>query len=184
MSFPFFHWVISSLIQLFNQPVFTEYLLLTSLVAQMVRRLSTMCEIRVQSLGQEDPLEKEMAIHSSTIAWKIPWTGEPGRLCHGVPNSQTWLSDFTYSLTYFVSGIMLPVSNIYIHINIYIYIHTHINININNMETKTKTSPRGHNLVEYRLTWTKYEEYLILNIFPLHYFLNWFLCLHSKEMKG
>ena len=53
---------------------------LTSLVAQMVKRLSTMLETRVRSLGQEDPLEKEMAIHSSTIAWKIPWTEELGRL--------------------------------------------------------------------------------------------------------
>ena len=44
----------------------------TSLVAQMVKRLSTMQETWVWSLGQEDPLEKEMAIHSSTIAWKIP----------------------------------------------------------------------------------------------------------------
>ena len=52
----------------------------TSLVAQMVKRLSTMQETRVQSLGWEDPLEKEMAIHSRTIAWKIPWTEEPGRL--------------------------------------------------------------------------------------------------------
>ena len=52
----------------------------TSLVAQMVKRLSTMRETRVRSLGWEDPLEKEMAIHSSTIAWKIPWTEEPGRL--------------------------------------------------------------------------------------------------------
>ena len=52
----------------------------TSLVAQMVKRLSTMRETRVRSLGQEDPLEKEMAIHSSTIAWKIRWTEEPGRL--------------------------------------------------------------------------------------------------------
>ena len=52
----------------------------TSLVAQVVKRLSTMWKTRVQSLGQEDPLEKEMAIHSSTIAWKIPWTEEPGRL--------------------------------------------------------------------------------------------------------
>ena len=51
----------------------------TSLVAQMVKRLSTMRETRVRSLGREDPLEKEMAIHSSTIAWKIPWTEEPGR---------------------------------------------------------------------------------------------------------
>ena len=52
----------------------------TSLVAQMVKRLSTMRETWVRSLGREDPLEKEMAIHSSTIAWKIPWTEEPGRL--------------------------------------------------------------------------------------------------------
>ena len=49
-------------------------------VAQMVKHLSTMRETQVQSLGQEDPLEKEMATHSSTIAWKIPWMEEPGRL--------------------------------------------------------------------------------------------------------
>ena len=52
---------------------------LTSLVAQMIKRLSIMRETGVRSLGQEDPLEKEMAIQSSTIAWKIPWTEEPGR---------------------------------------------------------------------------------------------------------
>ena len=46
----------------------------------MVKHLSTMQETRVRSLGREDPLEKEMAIHSSTIAWKIPCTEEPGRL--------------------------------------------------------------------------------------------------------
>ena len=50
------------------------------LVAQTVKHLSTMQETGVRSLGQEDPLEKEMAIHSSTIAWKIPWTEEPGGL--------------------------------------------------------------------------------------------------------
>ena len=49
-------------------------------MAQMVKHLSTMWETRVQSLGREDSLEKKMAIHSSTIAWKIPWTEEPGRL--------------------------------------------------------------------------------------------------------
>ena len=49
-------------------------------MAQTVKRLSTIRETRVRSLGREDPLEKEMAIHSSTIAWKIPWTEEPGRL--------------------------------------------------------------------------------------------------------
>ena len=52
----------------------------TSLVAQTVKRLSTMQETRVQALGWDDPLKKEMATHSSTIAWKIPWTEEPGRL--------------------------------------------------------------------------------------------------------
>ena len=52
----------------------------TSLVAQTVKRLSTMRETQVRSLGWEDPLEKEMAIYSSTIAWKIPWTERPGRL--------------------------------------------------------------------------------------------------------
>ena len=51
-----------------------------SLVAQMVKCLSAVLETRVQSLGREDPLEKEMAIHSSTLAWKIPWMEEPGRL--------------------------------------------------------------------------------------------------------
>ena len=52
----------------------------TSLVAQMVKRLPTMRETQVQSLGREDLLEKEMATHSSILAWKIPWTVEPGRL--------------------------------------------------------------------------------------------------------
>ena len=49
-------------------------------MAQKVKHLPAMQETCVQSLGQEDPLEKEMATHSSTIAWKIPQTDEPGRL--------------------------------------------------------------------------------------------------------
>ena len=53
---------------------------MTSLVAQTVKRLSTMQETQVRSLGWEDSLEKEMATHSSTLAWKILWTEEPGRL--------------------------------------------------------------------------------------------------------
>ena len=52
----------------------------TSLVAQMVKPLPKMQETHVQSLGQEDLLEKETATHSSTLAWKIPWMEEPGRL--------------------------------------------------------------------------------------------------------
>ena len=50
------------------------------MVAQMVNRLSTMRKTWVRALGWEDPLEKEMAVHSGTTAWKIPWTEEPGRL--------------------------------------------------------------------------------------------------------
>ena len=49
-------------------------------MAQTVKRLPAMRETWVQSLGQEDPLEKEMATYSSTLAWKIPWTEEPDRL--------------------------------------------------------------------------------------------------------
>ena len=51
-----------------------------SLVAQTVKHPPAMQETRVQSLGQEDPVEKEMATHSSILAWKIPWTEEPGGL--------------------------------------------------------------------------------------------------------
>ena len=51
-----------------------------SLVAQMVKHLPAMQETWVRSLGWEDPLEKEMATHSSTLAWKIPWMEETGRL--------------------------------------------------------------------------------------------------------
>ena len=52
-----------------------------------------MLETQVPSLGREDPLEKEMATHSSILAWRIPWTEEPGRLhvVHGVTQSQTQL---------------------------------------------------------------------------------------------
>ena len=50
------------------------------LVAQMVKSLPAVQETQVRSLGREDPLEKEMATQSSILAWKIPWTGEPGRL--------------------------------------------------------------------------------------------------------
>ena len=51
-----------------------------SLVAQMVKRLPVMKETQVRSLGWEDPLEKEMATHSSILAWRIPWTEKPGGL--------------------------------------------------------------------------------------------------------
>ena len=58
-------------------------------MAQRVKRLPTMQETRVQSLGQEDPLEKEMATPSSTLAWRIPGREEPGRLQSMGSQSQT-----------------------------------------------------------------------------------------------
>ena len=60
-----------------------------SLVAQMVKCLSAMQETQVRSLGREDPLEKEMATHSSILAWRIPWIEEPGRLQPTGSQSQT-----------------------------------------------------------------------------------------------
>ena len=51
-----------------------------SLIAQSVKKLPAMQETWVRSLGQEDPLEEEMATHSIILAWRIPWTEEPGRL--------------------------------------------------------------------------------------------------------
>ena len=51
-----------------------------SLVAQTVKRLPVMWESQVRSLSQEDPLQKEMATHSSILAWRIPWIEEPGKL--------------------------------------------------------------------------------------------------------
>ena len=50
------------------------------LVAQMIKNLPAICETQVRSLGWEDPLEKELATHSSILAWEIPWTEEPGEL--------------------------------------------------------------------------------------------------------
>ena len=66
-------------------PISMQYMLTyilkgASLVAQRVKHLLAMWETWVRSLGGEDPLEKEIATHSSTLAWKIPWTEEPGRL--------------------------------------------------------------------------------------------------------
>ena len=65
-------------------------------MAQTVKHLSTMWETWVRSLGWEDSLEKEMAIYSSTLAKKIPWTEEPGAgYCPWGPKSRTQLSNFT-----------------------------------------------------------------------------------------
>ena len=73
-------------------------ILRASLVVQRVKNLPTMQEMQVQSLGLEDPLEKEMATHSNILAWKIPLMEKPGRLqSMGVTNSRTRLSNFTFT---------------------------------------------------------------------------------------
>ena len=81
--------------------LYSTFLSLTSLVAQMIKRLPTMRETWIQSLGQEDLLEKEMAPHSSILAWKIPWIEEPGKLQSMGSQNRTWLH-FHFSLTYFI----------------------------------------------------------------------------------
>ena len=63
------------------------------LVAQLVKNLPAMQETWIQSLSREDPLEKRMLTHSSILAWRIPWTEEPGRLQSIGSQSQTQLSD-------------------------------------------------------------------------------------------
>ena len=70
----------------------------TFLVAQTVKNLSATQETQVQSLGQKDPLEKRMAAHSSILAWRIPWTEEPGGAAvYGAAKSPTQLSNtFTF----------------------------------------------------------------------------------------
>ena len=67
-----------------------------SLVAQRVKRMPGMQETQVQSLDREDPLEKAMASHYSTLACRIPWREEPGRLQSMGSQSRTRLSDFTF----------------------------------------------------------------------------------------
>ena len=84
-------------------------------MAQRLMHLPAMQETWVQSLGQEGPLAKEMATHSSIVAWKIPWTEEPGR--SGVTKSRTHQSDFTFTFIgfrirkIFVSIYSLPVNS-------------------------------------------------------------------------
>ena len=76
-------------------------------MAQTVKRLPARQKTWVQSLGQEDPLEKEMATHFSTLAWKIPWTEEPGRLQS--MGSQRVGHDWVTSLSLSVKAMIFPV---------------------------------------------------------------------------
>ena len=67
----------------------TSIVFIVDLVAQRIKHLPAMPETRVRSLGQEDPLKKEMAAHSSVLAWRIPWTEELGGLSLKTKNKIT-----------------------------------------------------------------------------------------------
>ena len=86
---------------------------MSSLVVQTVKHLPTMLETWVRSLVWEDPLKKEMATHSSILAWKIPWSEEPGRLQSKEPQSQTRLSYFT-SLCHERLYLLMPPEDMYL----------------------------------------------------------------------
>ena len=80
-------------------PLHVKEMRWASLVAQMVKNSPAVRETWVPSLGWQDPLEKGMATHSSILAWRIPWTEEPGGLQSiGVAKSRTRLSDFHFHL--------------------------------------------------------------------------------------
>ena len=91
-----------------------ECLNLTSLVAQMLKHLPTMWETRVQSLGREDLLEKEMATHSSILAWKILWTEEPGRLQSMGSQRVGHCGDTSLSFTFPVIDSYMLKENLYV----------------------------------------------------------------------
>ena len=80
ISFPQLILLYITLSSSFPSNSWESFKIYLSLVAQRVKHLPAMRETRARSLGWEDPLEKEIAPHSSTHAWKIPWTKEPGRL--------------------------------------------------------------------------------------------------------
>ena len=75
-----FDFGLFKIVYIFTKLLISSKLFTASLVAQTVKRLPTMRETRVPSLSREDPLAKDMATHSSTLAWKIPRTEEPARL--------------------------------------------------------------------------------------------------------
>ena len=82
-----------------------------SLVTQTVKNLPARQETQAQSLGQEDPLEKGMATHSSVLAWKIPWTEELGRLQSMVCKESDMTEQLTLSLFIFFHAIVCSIKN-------------------------------------------------------------------------
>ena len=87
-----------------------------SLVAQMVKHLPTIRETQVRSLGREDPLEKEMATHSSILAWKIPWTEDPGRLQFmGLQKVRhDWATSLLLSMANYIDHLLMGLFSIFV----------------------------------------------------------------------
>ena len=108
--------------------VITSSLITTvSLVAQTVKHLPAMQETPVRSLGWEDPLEKEMATHSSTLAWKIPWMEEPGRLQSMWSQRVRHTSErlhFHFLFTFF-SLPFSPLTLLELHLFLLFFMHLH-----------------------------------------------------------
>ena len=92
----------------------------------MVKNLPAMQETYVQSLGQEDPLEKEMTTHSSISACRIPWTEEPGRLYSPWGHKESDTLTITHSLNYNAVLISAIQQNYSLYIHIYVFIFTSI----------------------------------------------------------
>ena len=146
----------------------------TSLVAQTVKRLPTMPETRVQSLGWEDPLEKEMATHSSSRAWKIPWTEKPGRLQS--MGSQRVRHDWVTSLhlTYLLYRIN--------HYEIEIWPFCPLRI-IHYFQEKFQVLCDPLLLTSLLCTYPTHtfhsQSQTFTSLNALHYFISWFLHTHS-----
>ena len=127
----------------------------TSLVAQMVKRLPTMQETWVRSLGGEDPLEKEMATHSSTLAWKIPWMEEPGRL--EFMRSQTVGHDWATSLQETIISNYMPTKwvNQKKCTNTYKGTTLHMDKNLTKIELGRNRKYKQNNHKYWNWTWLK-----------------------------
>ena len=138
--------------------------------------MQEMQEICVRSLGQEDPLEKKMAIHSSILAWEIPWTEELGRLpSMGVAKGQTKLSMHMHTYTY-------PYTDTCIHTYTHIQIHAYIYISIYRyMHTYTyaytKTCIHTH-------THNAYTHIPIYRDVHTHTYLYTETCIHTHSFPG
>ena len=136
----------------------------TSLVAQTVKRLCTMQETWVWYLGQEDTLEKEMAIHSSTIFWKIPWTEEPGR--RQSMGSQrvrhNWATELNWTERQFVSLISSYICFVQSFVSKSIYF---IPLNSRRLKKKIYYEAYTHN----KAIWCEFPYHLLDTVTFLHY---------------